>query len=59
MKIKYTTTIELDDAKFKNLSKSYVREQVKSVLDGIVSAMENEDHELAFLIDENIEAGSK
>lgn len=59
MKIKYITTIELDNEKFKNLSKSYVREQVKSVLDGIISAMENENFEIEFLIDENQEAGNK
>jgi hypothetical protein len=55
MKIKYAATINLDDNKYRNLDKAYVRDQVIRVLDGIISAMEDNDHELHFLIDENKE----
>lgn len=59
MKIRYTNTINLDDDKFKNLDKTYIREQVKNVLDNIITAMENDDFELHYLIDENKEKQNK
>lgn len=56
MKIKYTTTIEIDDSKICNLSKSYVIEEVKKAMDSIVTAMETSDFEIKYLIDENADA---
>lgn len=55
MKIIYKTVLEIDEKKFSNLSKKYIREQIKLTLDSIIAAMENEGIELQYLIDENRE----
>ena len=50
MKIRYTATVTLDDEKYKNLDRAYVRKQVKAILDSMVEAMENEVCSPAFQI---------
>lgn len=55
MKIRYATTIEIDESKYPNLKQSTIRDYVKNTLDSIVSAIENEGHELSYLEDLNIQ----
>lgn len=53
MKIRFITTLEIDENKYPELSKSEIRNYVKEQLDSIASAMESEGYELGYLADEN------
>jgi len=53
MKIRFTTTLEIDKNKYPELFQKEIRDYVKDQLESIVSAMENEGYELGYLADEN------
>lgn len=59
MKIRFSTTLEIDENKYPNLSQKEIREYVKNQLESIAGVMENEGYELAYLEDENAKRNFK
>lgn len=53
MKIKLTTTIEIDEKKYPNLSKSIIRGEITGCFDGYMQAVEQETKNL--LADMNVD----
>lgn len=55
MKITYKTTIEIDESKLQNLSRKYIKEQVKLAVDAYVASLEQEFEGINYLFSENAE----
>lgn len=55
MKITYKATIEIDESKFENLPKPYIKEQVKLAVDLYIASLEQDFEGINYLFSENAE----